>query len=113
MDFHKLKLAKFLSYNGFNLPEEFYPPLEKKENPEVYFFFVSNIEETIRTLNIVQNNQKHKDNRLYFVFKKGNKAFGRDHIYNIVMKHKNIKRKAPILASLNHTYSAFCFLLEV
>ena len=65
--------------------------LEKKENPEVYFFFVSNIEETIRTLNIVQNNQKHKDNRLYFVFKKGNKAFGRDHIYNIVMKHKNIK----------------------
>lgn len=113
MDFHKLKIDKFSTYNGFNLPEEFNPPLQKKDNPEVYFMFVTSIEDVMRTLNIAQNKQTHKENRLFFVFKKGNKGFGRDHIYNVVIRHKHIKRKAPMLASLNKAYSVFCFMLEV
>ncbi|AIO18461.1 hypothetical protein KQ51_00581 [Candidatus Izimaplasma bacterium HR1] len=113
MDYHKLKLTKFSTYNGFNLPEGFNPPLEESSSPEVYFLFVSNVQEVMQGLNVVQNNQTHKDNRLFFVFKKGNKGFGRDHIYSVVMRHKNIKRKAPMLASLNRAYSVFCFLLEV
>ena len=113
MDFHKLKLSKFSTYNGFNLPEGFCPPLEKNTTPEVYFLFVSNIQDVMQGLNLVQNSQKHKENRLFFVFKKGNKGFGRDHIYHVVMKHKNLKRKAPMLASLDKTYSVFCFSIEV
>lgn len=113
MDFHKLKLDKFSTYNGFNLPEDFLPPLQKNDKPEVFFLFVSNISEVMQSLNLVQNNQSHKDNRLFFIFKKGNKGFGRDHVYNIVMKNKKIKRKAPMLASLNKTYSVFCFMLEI
>lgn len=113
MDFYKLKLDKFSTYNGFNLPEDFLPPLEKNENPEVFFLFVSSINDVMQSLNMVQNNQIHKDNRLFFVFKKGNKNFGRDHVYNIVMKNRKIKRKAPMLASLSKSYSVFCFLLEI
>ena len=96
-----------------NLPEEFNPPLKLDDTPQVYFMFVSSIQEVMHAINKVQNKQKHKDNRIFFVFKKGNKGFGRDHIYNVVMKHPYIKRKAPILASLNKTYSVFCFLIEV
>lgn len=113
MDFHKLKLDKFTTYNGMNIPQDFDPPLELSDTPEVYFIFVSSVQEVMQSINYVQNNQKHKENRLFFVFKKGNKQFGRDHIYNIVMKHPYMKRKAPMLASLNKSYSVFCFLLEV
>lgn len=113
MDFIKLKLDKFQTYNGLNVPQNFNPPLVLSETPQVYFMFVSNIQETMQALNTVQNNQIHKENRIFFVFKKGNKQFGRDHVYNVVMKHLNIKRKAPMLASLDKTYSVFCFMLEV
>lgn len=113
MEFYKLKLDKLSTYNGFNLPEDFLPPLEKSASPEVFFLFVSSINDVMHSINMVQNNQQHKDNRLFFVFKKGNKAFGRDHIYNVVMKNKQMKRKAPMLASLNKTYSVFCFMLDI
>ena len=113
MDFHKLKLDKFRTYNGLNLPEGFNPPLELSDTPEVFFMFVSSIQDVMYAINKVQNKQKHKDNRIFFVFRKGNKGFGRDHIYNVVMKHPYIKRKAPILASLSKKYSVFCFLIEV
>lgn len=113
MDFHKLKLEKFNTYNGFNLPSDFNPPLEKNDSPEVYFLFVSSVEDVMRTINYVQNHQTHKENRLFYVFKKGNKRFGRDHIYTVIMKHRNIKRKAPMLASLSKEYSVFSFMLEV
>ncbi len=113
MDFHKLKLDKFSTYNGFNLPEGFNPPLSKNDSPEVYFLFVTSINEIMQGLNMVQNKQNHKENRLFFIFKKGNKGFGRDHVYNVIMKHKNIKRKAPILASLDKIYSVFCFMYEL
>ncbi len=113
MDFHKLKLDKFQTYKSYNPPIDFNPPLEESNTPEVYFMFVSNIEETMNAINIIQNEQKHKENRAFFIFKKGMKQFGRDHIYNLVMKHKRFQRKAPILASLNKQYSVFCFMLEV
>lgn len=113
MDFHKLKLEKFNTYNGLNMPKDFNPPLTINDSPDVYFLFVSSIEETMRALNLVQNNQKNKENRLFFVFKKGNKQFGRDHINNVVLKNKSIKRKAPMLASLSKTFSVFCFMLEL
>jgi len=113
MDFYKLKLEKFTTYNGLNLPPDFNPPLEISNNPETYFMFVTSIYDVMQAINIAQNNQKNQNNRIFFIFKKGNKGFGRDHIYSIVMKHKNIKRKAPMLASLNQTYSVFCFMLEV
>jgi len=113
MDFHKLKLDKFRTYNGFNLINDFNPPLELSENPDVYFLFVSSIQEVMASLNMVQNQKLPKDNRLFFVFKKGNKEFGRDHINNVIMRHKSIKRKAPMLASLSKVYSVFCFMIEV
>ena len=113
MEFHKLKLDKFSTYNGINLPEDFLPPLEKNDSPEVFFLFVSSINDVMQSINMVQNNQLHKENRLFFVFKKGIKEFGRDHIYNVVMKNKRMKRKAPMLASLDKTYSVFCFMLEL
>ena len=113
MDFSKLKLDAFETYNGFHMPIDFNPPLTLSDKPQTYFMFVSSVQEVMQSLNFVQNKQKHKDNRIFFVFQKGNKHFGRDHIYNIVMKHPNIKRKAPILASLNKIYSVFCFLIEV
>ncbi len=113
MDFHKLKLDKFKTYNGLNMIETFTPPLELSDIPEVYFMFVSSISEVMQSINIVQNNQKHKENRTFFIFKKGNKGFGRDHIYNVVMTNPLFKRKAPMLASLNKEYSVFCFMIEV
>ncbi len=113
MDFHKLKLDKFSTYNGFYLPKNFEPPLTKSDTPEVYFLFVTSIEDVMHSLNLVQNNQSHKINRLFFVFKKGNKSFGRDHIYNVIMMNKQMKRKAPILASLDKEYSVFCFMLDI
>jgi hypothetical protein len=113
MDFHKLKIDLFETYNGINLPQEFSPPLALSDTPQVYFMFVSTIQEVMQALNIVQNKQTNKDNRIFFVFRKGNKGFGRDHIYSVVMKHPNIKRKAPVLASLDNIYSVFSFLIEV
>lgn len=113
MDFHKLKLDKFKTYNSFNEPEDFMPPLTKTDKPETYFLFVSNVGEVMNGLNLVQNNQSQKENRAFFIFKKGNKGFGRDHIYNVVMTNPRFKRKAPILASLNKEYSVFCFMYEV
>ena len=113
MDFYKLKLDKFTGYNGFNLPIDFHPQLSKNEKAEVFFLFVASIQDVIQAINLVQNKQKHKDNRAFFVFKKGNKSFGREHVYNIIMKHRHFKRKAPMLASLNKEYSVFCFSLKV
>lgn len=112
MDFHKLKLEKFTTYNGINIPIDFDPGLKLDDKPEVYFMFAKNIQDLMNAINIVQNNQKHIHNRVFFVFKKGNKAFNRDHLYNVVSKHKDMKRKAPILASLDKTYSVFCFELN-
>ena len=113
MDFHKLKLDKFTTYNGLHLPEDFHPPLELTNQPEAYFLFVSSVHEVMDGVNLVQNKQQHKENRAYFIFKKGNKAFGRDHVYNIIMTNPKFKRKAPMLASLNKEYSVFCFMYEV
>lgn len=113
MDFHKLKLDTFESYNGMNIPREFNPPLELSNTPQVFFMFVSSMQEVMQAINIVQNKQTHKNNRFFIIFQKGNKGFGRDHIYNVIMKHPNIKRKAPMLASLDKTYSVFCFQIEV
>ena len=56
MDFHKLKLEKFKTYNGLNLPDGFTPPLELSDTPETYFLFASSIAETMNALNHVQNN---------------------------------------------------------
>lgn len=112
MDFHKLKLSKFTTYDGFNLPIGFNPPLTPSETPEVYFLFVESIQDVMQSLNMVQNKTLPKENRLFFVYKKGNKSFHRDHIYNVVMRHGNIVRKAPILASLDKTYSVFSFMLK-
>lgn len=113
MDLHKLKLDKFSSYNGFNLPVDFDPQLAQNEKAEVFFMFVDSIQDVIQSINYIQNNQFNKDNRAFFVFKKGNKSFGRDHVNSIVMKHGHFKRKAPMLASLNKKYSVFCYMLEV
>lgn len=113
MDFHKLKLDKFTTYNGLNMSQEFNPPLEQSNTPEVYFMFVSNVNDVMNAVNHVQNNQINRDNRAFFIFKKGNKAFGRDHVYNIIMTNPKFKRKAPMLASLNQEYSVFCFMYEV
>lgn len=113
MDFHKLKLDKFQTYNGFNVPDEFHPPLELNNQPETYFMFVSNIGDVMNAVNLVQNNQSHKENRVFFIYKKGNKSFHRDHIYNIVIRNNRFKRKVPMLASLNKEYSVFCFMYEV
>lgn len=113
MDFHKLKLEKFKTYNGLNIPNDIVIPLQESETPDVYFMFVSSIQEVMQSINIIQNKQRNKDNRIFFVFKKGNKTFGRDHINNVIMKHRNIKRKAPMLASLNKEYSVFCFMLDI
>lgn len=112
MDFNKLKLDKFESFGGYNLPQGFTPPLELDMNPDVYFMFVSSIEETMNAINVIQNKTLPKENRVFFVFKKGIKEFGRDHVYNLVMQSGNFKRKAPMLASLDKTYSVFCFMYE-
>lgn len=113
MEFQKLKLDQFSTYQTINEPNDFNPPLEKSDQAQVYFAFVSNIEDTLHALNMIQNNQTHKENRAFFIFKKGNKSFGRDHVYNIVMQHGGFVRKAPMLASLNKEYSVFCFMLKV
>lgn len=113
MEFHKLKLVGFQTYLAIRSIKDFYPPLKESDKPEVYFSFVSSMKEVLDTINVVQNNQKHKENRVFFVFKKGNKTFGRDHIYNMVMQHGGFQRKAPILASLNKEYSTFCFMMKV
>lgn len=113
MEFQKLKLDKFQTYKTFKAPENFQPPLTLSDTPETYFLFVSSVEETIQAINLIQNKQKHTENRAFFIFKKGNKTFGRDHVYNIVMKHGGFLRKAPMLASLSKEYSVFCFMLKV
>lgn len=113
MNFSKLKLEQFTTYNGFHMPESFNPPLIKDEKPEVYFLFVRSIKDVMDSINLAQNHQIHTNNRLFFVFQKGNKNFNRDHIYNIVMRHKNLKRKAPILSSLDEKHSVFAFMIEI
>ena len=80
MDLHKLKLEKFKTYNGFNMPEGFDPGLTLSDTPETYFLFLTTFEELNRYTNQVINNQNHKENRIFFIYKKGNKAFHRDHI---------------------------------
>lgn len=113
MDFYKLKLEKFKTYDVLHCNELLDVPLTKDENPEVYFSFCSSVQDVMSTINIVQNKQKHKENRVFFVFKKGNKGFNRDHIYNVVIRNSGFKRKAPILASLNKEYSVFSFMFTV
>jgi hypothetical protein len=112
MDFSKLRLEQFTTYNGYHIPADFQPPLTFSEQAQVYFLFVSSIKEVMEAINFVQNQTLPKDNRLFFVYQKGNKMFHRDHIYRVVMKHKNIVRKAPILSRLNEEYSIFSFMLK-
>ena len=111
MDFHKLKLEKFKTYNGFNLPNDFDPPLSLDENPEVYFLFCESFEDLNRYTNIVLNKQTHKENRIFYIYKKGQKQFHRDHIGMYFKKSPFLKMKAPILCSLSKTYSCFTCMI--
>jgi hypothetical protein len=113
LDFHKLKLQNFTSYNGLNIPQGFNPPLTFKEEAECYFMFVDSVQDVMTAINMILNKELPTNNRVFFVYKKGQKHFHRDHVYNIVIKQKGMKRKAPILASLDKEHSVFCFMLEV
>ena len=107
MDFHKLKIDAFSTYQLLGNIPDFNPPLQISLKPEVWFSYVQEVKDVMDTINYVENNIQYENNRVFFVFKKGNKQFGRDHIYQIVMKHKKMVRKAPMLASLSDEYSVF------
>lgn len=113
MDFHKLKLETFNTYDVINEVTGFSPPLTRDSNPDVFFCFVSSIHDVMNVMNVIQNKSIKKENRIIFVFRKGTKGFNRDHLYNVVMSNNRFKRKAPMLASLDKTYSVFTFLYEV
>lgn len=113
MDFSKLKLDKFQTYNGFYIPKDITIPLTIDEHPEVYFLFCERFEEVIRYTNIILNNQSHKENRIFYIYKKGNKTFHRDHINAFIEKAPYLKRKAPMLSSLSSEYSCVACMLNV
>jgi hypothetical protein len=113
MNFEKLKLDKFQTYNQINFDKALDIPLKKSEHPEVIFAFCSSIRDVMNAINYVQNHQKNKENRVFFVFKKGQKDFNRDHLYNVVIRNPKFKRKTPILASLSKEYSVFSFMYQI
>jgi hypothetical protein len=113
MDFSKLKLDQFTTYRGYNLPESFHVDLTEDDHPEVYFLFCTSFEELNRWINHVLNNQTHKNNRLYIVYKKGQKHFHRDHIMMYVKKSPLLERKAPMLCSLSKEYSCITTQVKV
>lgn len=113
MNFEKLKLNKFQTYCLLNFDKPLDIPLKKSEQPEVIFAFCSSIRDVMNTINYVQNHQKNKKNRVFFVFKKGQKDFNRDHLYNVVIANPRFKRKAPILESLSKEYSVFSFMYQI
>jgi hypothetical protein len=107
MDFHKLKLESYTSYKGISLPQELKPPLEETKYPQCVFAYVDSMPSLMNAINLVSNMDLPKDNRLFLVFKKGQKDFHRDHIMMIMRKAIFFQKRAPILASLNKTYSVF------
>ena len=107
MDFSKLKLDKFQTYNGFQLPESFHPPLTLDPKADVWFLFCHSFEDVNRLANQVINQPVPKENRVFFVYRKGRKEFHRDHIYAVIERHPFLMKKAPILSSLNHEYNCF------
>lgn len=113
MNFDKLRLNKFKTYDGYNLPDNFHPPLEHQTDAEVLFAFCASFEDVARFANLARNRQTHKNNRLFFVYKKGNKDFHRDHIYAFCDAAPFLRRKAPILSSLSDAYSCFAFEIIV
>ena len=111
MDFSKIKLDKFKTYNGINMPKEFHPPLQYAEHPDVYFVFCESFEQVNRFGNQVMNLTLPKENRVFFVYPKGNKDFHRDHVYAYLLNHPMYIRKAPLLSSLGDVYSCFSMML--
>lgn len=112
MDLHKLKLDQFHTYDGFNVPQGFQVPLQQDDNPEVYFVFLQSFEELNRYTNIIINQQKNKNNRIFYIYKKGKQSFHRDHIAAYARRSPFLQRKAPMLCSLSKTYSCFTFMVK-
>ncbi len=113
MDFSKLKLEQFTTYNTFNEPIVFeHNILKRSEHPDVLFCFVRSIEETLDVINKVLNINLPCNNRVFFIYPKGNKEFHRDHLYNIIESNNQFIRKAPLLSSLNNDYSVFAYMVH-
>ena len=112
MDFSKLKLNQFQTYNGYHLPEGFNPPLTFHEQAEVWFLFCQSFEDVNRLANQVLNQALPKENRVFFVYRKGQKLFHRDHVYAVIERHPFFLKKAPILSSLSKEYSCFSTMLQ-
>lgn len=113
MELQKLKLDKFTTYNGYNMPEDFHVPLTQSDNPQVFFVFLHSFEELNRYTNMIRNNQTHKDNRIFYIYRRGQKSFHRDHIAAFARRAPFLKRKAPMLCRLDDTYSCFTFMVNL
>ena len=112
MDLSKLKLEKYSTYNSFNMPQEFHVSLEYSDTPDVYFVFVQSFEDLNRYTNHILNQYLHKDNRIFYVYPKGQKSFHRDHIVMYSKRSPFLIRKAPMLCSLSKDYSCFTFMIK-
>lgn len=112
MDLSKLKLEKFQTYNGFNIPDGFEVSLAHSDTPDVYFVFCETFEDINRYTNLLLNKSLPQEHRVFYIYKKGQRSFHRDHIYAYLHRSPFIKMKAPILSSLSKTYSCFACMIK-
>ena len=111
MDLSKLKLDKFTTYNGIQMPSDFEVPLILSGTPDVWFVFPTSFEELNRFTNQLLNHPVPKENRVFFIYKKGEKSFHRDHIRALIEHSPFLKMKAPILSSVSKTHSCFACMI--
>jgi hypothetical protein len=112
MDLQKLRLHQFTTYNGFHLPQEFEIPLEFNEAADVYFVFLQSFEELNRFTYVILNKVLPKNNRVFYIYKKGQKHLHRDHIKAYIDRSPFLVMKAPMLCSLNQEYSCFTCMIK-
>jgi hypothetical protein len=83
------------------------------DHPDVFVSLCTNANDLMNTINFVQNNQQNKENRLFIIFQKSQQKFNRNHIVNMISKHKRFHKKAPVIASLSKQYSVITYMYEV
>lgn len=111
MNFSKLKLDRFQTYNGFQLPEGFDPPLQYSEEADVLFVFCDTFEQLNRYTNQLLNQALPTENRVFYIYKKGNKQFHRDHVLTFIEGAPFLKKKLPIISKLDDTYTCLATMM--
>jgi hypothetical protein len=111
MEIKKLKLDKFITLRTVNFPDRYKLPIKSSnKNPEVIIYYIKELQDVERFVDLCNSTVLPKENRTIMVYKKGRKdSVNRDAIISPFKlgKYSKFKFKVPMLCSLSEDLSAF------